>query len=448
MVKRFAVLSLALLGAWSCATVPAPAPSPYFVADIPAEVTTYLSLDDRLAAKEAWEALRSGRAEQAGKIIARLGSTNPVYALGMAYSDLVAGDLAAAEEGFKSSLQMFPDMFPARVGLAQIYDSRGERDKVFNEYREILKKDPENRWAKPRFEALQATLVQEEYGAGISAWKGGSREAAKTALLKALFYDPEHAAAHYHLGLIYLEENNASSALLHFQSYQSLESKDPAFQERMAEAYRRMAGLFYQNGEMGRSLEIYEKLKELEPGDQEALKRIEELKSKLGVFELPSQYLGIAALEAISREDLAALIGVKFKDYLDAPARRTEIVVDIAMSWAQRFIVKVASLEIMTVFDNHTFQPRRIINRAELAETAVRLMGVLQARGAKFVPLVDARRVQVADVSPDNYHYLSITGVLALQIMSVTPERMFEPERVVSGEEATRVLDLILRLAK
>jgi hypothetical protein len=118
------------------------------------------------------------------------------------------------------------------------------------------------------------------------------------------------------------------------------------------------------------------------------------------------------------------------------------------MSWAQRFIVKVASLEIMSVFDNHTFQPRRIINRAELAETAVRLIGFLQARGAEFVPLVEARRVQVADVSPDSHYYPSITRALALQIMSVTPERMFEPERVVSGEEAIRVMDLVLRLAK
>jgi hypothetical protein len=67
--------------------------------------------------------------------------------------------------------------------------------------------------------------------------------------------------------------------------------------------------------------------------------------------------------------DLAALIGVKFESFLDAPPTRTEILVDISLSWAQRYIVKVASLEIMNVYDNHTFQPRRIINRAELAET-------------------------------------------------------------------------------
>ena len=39
MVKRIAVIGLALLGAWSCATLP-PAPPAFFVEDLPAEATT------------------------------------------------------------------------------------------------------------------------------------------------------------------------------------------------------------------------------------------------------------------------------------------------------------------------------------------------------------------------------------------------------------------------
>lgn len=174
MVKKIAVVSLALLGAWSCATAPS-TPSAYFIENIPADVTTRLSLDDRLAAKEAWEALRAGRAEQAGKIIAKLASTNPVYAVGMAYVDLLSGDLAAAEEGFKASLQSFPDMTPSRVGLAQIYDQRGEEEGTLNEYREILKRDPENRWAKPRYETLRDGLVKRSMADARAAQAAGDR---------------------------------------------------------------------------------------------------------------------------------------------------------------------------------------------------------------------------------------------------------------------------------
>jgi len=440
MVKRIAAVGLALLGAWSCASVPS-TPSAYFVADIPADVTMRLSLDDRLAAKEAWEALRQGRPERAGKIVSRLGSTNPVYATGLAYADLVAGDLAAAEEGFKAALETFPEMTPARVGLAQIYESRGEREKVFTEYREILKKDPQDRWAKPRYESLRDDLVKGSLEAARAARSAGDVEAAKREYLKVLFYEPERTEAHLDLARIYRQEKNSESALLHFRAALAA---GQASEEVLTEYADFLAG----TGELGLSLEVYEKLREVRPRDEELARRIEELRAKLGVFELPSQYAAVASLDAVAREDLAALIGVKFESYLDAPPKRTEILVDIAMSWAQRYIVKVASLEIMNAFDNHTFQPRRIINRAELAETAIRLIGVLQARGAKFVPLVDARRVQVADVSPDNYYYSSISRALALEIMSVTPERMFEPERVVPGTEASRVMDIILRLAK
>jgi Tfp pilus assembly protein PilF len=440
MVKKFFAVGMALLAAWSCAILPT-APPAYFVADVPSDVSTRLRLDDRIAAKEAWDALKAGRAEQARKLVSKLGIASPVYAVGLAYADLLEGDLAAAEQGFQASLRSFPDMTPARVGLAQIYESRKERDKVFNEYREILKTDPGNRWARPRFESLRDDLVKGSLAAARTALASGDREAAKREFLKVLFYAPDTTEVHIELARIYRQEKNRESALLHFKAAMVVRTADKA-------VLREYADFLAESGELGPSLEVYERLAALEPQDAAIGKRIEELKGKLGVFELPSQYANIPATEAVTREDLAALIGVKFGDFLAAPGWRTEILVDIAISWAQRYIVKVASLEIMSVFDNHTFQPRRIINRAELADTAVRLIGVLQARGAKFVPLVDTRRIQVADVSKDSYYAQAITRALAYQVMTLTPERMFEPERTVSGREAIRVMDLILDLAR
>lgn len=268
---------------------------------------------------------------------------------------------------------------------------------------------------------------------------------ALTALLKVLFYDPDSSEAHYELGRIYLQEDNVESAMIHFQSF--LE-KDTAGADRRKAVLRDIAEMHFLRQEFGRSLDYYERLRELEPADQDVLRRIEELKASLGIYELPSEYASIPTSEAVAREDLASLIGVKFKDLLDGPGRRTRIVVDIATSWAQNYIVEIASLDIMSVFDNHTFQPRRIINRAELAETAVRLIRFLQARGRRFVPLMEARRIQIADVTPENYYYPAIVEALSYQIMVLDPQRMFEPERTVTGREAIRVLDIILGLAR
>jgi len=440
MVRKLAAIGLALLGAWSCAKPPTGPPA-FFVGDIPSDVSTHLRLDDRIAVKEVWDALKAGRAEQARKLVSKLDTASPAYAVGLAYADLLLGDLAAAEDGFTASLRSFPDMTPARIGLAQIYESRQESEKVLGEYREILKTDPENRWAKPRFEALRDDLVKAAMADARIALAAGDREAAKREFLKVLFYAPETVEAHLDLARIYRQEKNAASALLHFRAAMQGRTEDQA-------VIREYAETLADSGELGQSLDVLEKLAVLEPRDAAVGKRIEELKAKLGIYELPSQYAEIAAQEAVTRQDLAALIGVKFGDLLDSPGKRTEILVDISMSWAQRYIVQVASLDIMSVFDNHTFQPLRIINRAELADTAVRLIGVLQSGGAKFVPLVEPRRIQIADVSADNYYHQAIIRALSFQVMILTPERMFKPERTVPGNEAIRIMDLILGLAK
>jgi len=440
MVKRTAVIALAILGAWSCATLP-PAPPAFYVEDLPDEAARRLRLDDRIAAEDAWDALRSGRPALARKYLLKLGTASPVREAGLAYADLLEANLADAEARFKSSIAGTPDMVPSHVGLAQIYESRRERDKAFEEYRAILEIDPDNRWAGPRYENLRDELARESTAAARTALAAGNTVTAKNKFMEVLAYDPGSADAHLELARIFRREKDSAEALTHFKAALAAGTEDQA-------VLREYAEFLAEAGELGQSLEILEKLAAASPKDPSVGKRVEELRAKLGVYEIPSQYDAIPGLEAVTREDLAALIGVRFAGDLEAPGPRTEIVVDIATSWAQRYIVTVASLGIIRASVNHTFQPRRIINRAELADAAVRLVGVLQERGARFVPLVEERRIQVSDVAPDNPFHPSITRALALQIMALTPERRFEPDRTVSGEEAIRVLDIIQKLAR
>jgi Tfp pilus assembly protein PilF len=439
MVKRIALLAAALLGAWACASAPV-APPAFYVEDLPAEAMR-LKLDERIAAVNAWEALKAGRVEQARKYLAKLGPANPIREAGLAYADLLAGNMPAAEARFKSSVEGTPSMVPSRVGLVQIFESRRERDRAFAEYREILKLDPDNRWAKPRFEALRDDLVREATADARTALAAGNRETAKRDFLRVLEFAPDTTAAHLELARIFRQEKAKDEALAHYRAVMAAGTADKALLREFAE-------FLAEAGELGLSLDVLEKLAADQPRDTAIGKRVEEIRAKLGVYEIPSQYDAIPALESIAREDLAALIGVKFEESLAAPGARTEILVDIATSWAQRYIVMVASLEIVRASVNHTFQPRRIINRAELADAAVRLIDVLQTRGAKFVPLVEPRRIQIADVTPDNVFYASIAKALAYQVMTLTPDRKFEPERTVSGEEAIRVFDIIRDLAK
>lgn len=443
-MKKAFVAGMVLVGTWSCVTF-APAPPSYYIEDIPPSVVGRLTLDQRILANEAWLDLKEGRGDRAQRVLLKLGQDSPVYAVGLGYVSLYLSDLVTAEADFKESLGRFPDQTLAHIGLAQVYEVKGQKDLAFAEYREILERDPENRWAKPRFEALQKELTKALLDEAANARAAGRAAEARAALLKVLSYAPGSWEAHYELGLGYFEEKNLDGAELHLHAF--LEN-NKANRDQLKTALRALAEIYDRKQAFGRSLDCYEKLAELEPQDKAVAERIEDLKGKLGIFELPSQYGLIPSQDAIAREDLAALIAVKFKDFLNVPERKTQILVDISTSWAQRFIIQVASLDVMKAYDNHTFQPRRIINRAELAESLAGLIEFLKGRGVRLVPLLEARKIQVADVTPDNFYYPSIIKAVAYQVMDLTPQRMFEPERTVSGSEAARILDIALGLAK
>jgi tetratricopeptide (TPR) repeat protein len=431
---------IALFGTWSCVTLQ-PTPPSFYIGNIPYSVSMGLSLDQRIASEEAWKDLREGRVEEARKIFLRLGEGNPLYAVGLGYAQFGLGDFETAASYFKASIERFPDMSPARIGLAQIYETLGQRDQAFAQYRDILKSDPGNRWAKPRFEKLRSELVEQAFAEAKAAQAAGDQEGRKKALLKVLFYAPESAEAHLALAGIYGEEKNTASQLVHLKAAAEARPGDKTLLRAYADA-------LYEAGEFGRSLDLYEKLAVLVPQDMSVAARIKDLKNELGVFELPSQYGLIPSQDSITRADLAALIAVKFEDFFKTPAPATQILVDISTSWAQRFIIEVASRNVMSVYDNHTFQPARIINRAEMADAASRLVSFLEGKGIKFVPVLEARKIQIADVSPDNFYYQPILRVVSLQIMVLSPEKLFEPEKTVTGREAGSILDIVLGLAK
>ena len=76
----------------------------------------------------------------------------------------------------------------------------------------------------------------------------------------------------------------------------------------------------------------------------------------------------------------------------------------------------------MESYENHTFLPKKIINRAELAETLVRLVNFLKNKGYRFTPQMAPDRVQISDVPPDNYFHAPIVQIVAYQIMDLGPQ--------------------------
>jgi len=431
---------LSALAFWSCMTYQ-PTPPVLYTEELPFAAVTELSLDERIAVEDAWKNIREGRAKKAERIISKLGSQNPFYYVGLGYVAYILGYPQRAEEYFKTSLSEFPEMVLPHFGLAQIYQETGQEDLAFSEYREILKESPEHPWAKPRLEEIRFRKTEGLLSDARDLQSAGSKEESKQTYLKALYYSPDSTEAHLALAQLYKDEGNLQSALVHLQAAQTQIPQNIDIKKEHADA-------LFQAGELKKSLSLYEELSQKEPNNKEVQKRLETIKNRLGIFELPSQYNSIPNSEAISKEEVAALVSVKFKNIIDEPTGKPPIIIDISTSWASAFILQMASLGILDVYPNHTFQPKKVITRADMAEILFRLTEHLKRKGYSFIQQIPPEKIQISDVSAGNYYYRPILLMISYDIMDLTGAREFLPDKAVSGPEAGRLAELILALIK
>jgi Tfp pilus assembly protein PilF len=440
VVKKILPSFLLLVWVWSCVSYQPVKPSLY-IEDLPQTIVTELTLDNRIITEEAWKKLRQDNGIKAQKILNRLGVESPAHHVGLGYAFFLLGEYQASEEKFKTALNYYPGMILIHLGLAQLYQKTGRENSAFAEYREVLKKDPEHSWAKKEYEALKTKKTEEALTEGLDFLDRGNRERSKEAFLRALYYSPDSIKAHLALAKIYKEEDQLQNALVHLKAASSNEKKNPEILKDYAE-------ILLLTEQYAKSLDIYEQLLEMQPDNQDIQSRIENLKNRLGIFELPSQYHNIAYKEAISREEMAALLAVKFKETFEATKPKPPIIIDISTSWASKFILTTTSFSILEIYPNHTFQPQKIITRAEMTEILLRLINLLKKKGHSLIQQFPPDIIQISDVSPDNYYHDPITQIISYQIMDLDAERAFRPEQPVSGQEAVKTLDLILSLIK
>jgi len=438
MIKK-AWLILILLAAASCATFQKTYTPPSFYLEPPRPVMlASLNLNQRLIFEDGWKSIKKGDVDGARKNFLKLGANSPFYHLGEGYCRLYENDLQAAESFFQKALEIDRELIPARIGLVTIYEHLGQEEKEFSQLREILKKEPDHAWARPKLEALKNKLTQQLVSQAREALGKNKKEEARQNLLKALFYAPDSVETHTLLARIYRSEKKLPQALNHYQAALNLSANDKVLLREYAET-------LLENDDLSKSLDIYEKLEELNPQDKEVLGKISFLRNQLGIVEIPSLYNQIPQSSAITRQDLAAIIGVKFYQFLPEP-KNTPIIVDIAASWASKFIIKVVGNSIMDVYENHTFEANRTITKAELSETFYRLINHLKSRGKKIIPQIPENKIMISDIPTDNLYYYPAVQMVAYQLMELSPSRRFMPEAPVPGNEALRIADLLLNL--
>ena len=434
--KNWIIIILMIFISGACATKQVPLPTIY-LGTLPQAEIADLSLDNRILVEDAWAYIQEGRGEKALNLLSKLDRGHPFYLVGMGYAFYILKDLASAEEFLTAAAQQKPDIILENLGLAQLYWETQREDLAFAQYREILKQDPDHPWARPRYIEIQQRKTQQALNTAQQARDGGVLESAQSAYLKALYYSPQNLEAHMALSDIYLEKGETENALVHLKAARAESPDDPRVLKTYGEA-------LFQSENYKQSLETYQKVLELEPENTQAQERIEQLKNRLGIFELPSQYENIPAQDAVSKEDVAALIGVKFDPFLKETGKNPPIIIDISTSWATEFIIQATSLGLLDIYPNHTFQPGKIVTRAQMAEILFRLIRYLRQQGFDFVQQISPQNIEIMDVSSDNFYYHPIVMMVSYDFMNLASGRRFHPDRPVTGNEAIQLMDIIL----
>ena len=151
-------------------------------------------------------------------------------------------------------------------------------------------------------------------------------------------------------------------------------------------------------------------------------------------------YRDIRSASSLKREQLAAVIVRYFPQVAEFP-QIPQIVTDVQDSWARPEIQLTVGTGLIDPFPNHTFQPSGLINRGLFALSISRLIRLLGVSPA------DAPPIPASDVASSSAIYRDIQLVLSVGLMGLEDSGSFNVSGEVSGEEAVRTVERLLRLS-
>lgn len=213
-----------------------------------------LSPDDPAALVVLYDAhTAKGDAATANQFLDRLsaagGGTEAAVRVFNAGADAArAGDLDTALTLFGKALEMDPELAPAHAASARLLLIEEQYEAALAAADKALSIDPDLiEVQRVRYEALRRLGREEEasqafeqlaaadpeglaetlYERGKAAFEGGDAAAAAQALEQAVQAKPDHARAHYYLGLTYVNAGDNAKAKQHLEKFVELAPNDP-----------------------------------------------------------------------------------------------------------------------------------------------------------------------------------------------------------------------------
>lgn len=432
MMMKYAKIFLVLVvaaGFGSCVSVPTGPVVTYLP-----EPVEYRDIDDAYAA--GLDYLREGDANAAIESFRSSAVGDEFLFTGFGYAYLLKRDYATARRNFERALALNPLNKDARIGLALLQESTATREELLEIYTQLQARYPEDPWIGSRLERIRAE-GREYYLEQADKIEGDQQRETEyiSRLEKAEQFGGEADPINLQIARFYRNRNEIPTAIRYLEKYVGDNLQDIAAMEELAHLYERIE-------KYDQSLLIYRKIQNLQPENLVWQDRINEIKTLLYDSDLPQKFKNIFFKKAINREDLAALVGHYFQDYLmiqGAPV----IISDIGDSFARTHIIKVCSNGIMRLKPDHSFDRYREVDRADFCTVLHNLIDYLENKGYDLNLRVRRNLIRPTDISPEHRNYSTILLLVNLGIMELDSRERFNPTLPVRPYEALAALKKI-----
>jgi tetratricopeptide (TPR) repeat protein len=443
MTRSFLAFILAVAAlASACAPKTAPPPPagalryPDFVYPGPPARVGDARARERL--QEGWSRLQAGDVKGAESAFGQLVQQQPAFypaAVGLGYALLAQNKPKDALARFDGAARTAPRYGPALAGRGEALLASGQRDAALEAFEAALAADAALGDLRRRIDALKLDQFQDRVAAARRAADAGRFDEAREAYAAAIALSPDTAFLYRDLGLVEVRRKNLPEAERNLRKATALDPAD-------AKAFANLGDVLEERGNVGDAIAALERAYALDPADS-LKQRLDRLRERAQTSDLPPEYAAIPRLPQVTRGDVAALIGVRLRSVLaGATPRPSAVATDVRSHWAARWIVEVIRAGVMDVLPNHTFQPKAVVRRSELAQAINRILAMTGANPSR----ADRNRVNIADVGVSHLGYEDISAAVAAGVLSLEGGN-FRPSRAVSGQEAVDAVRRLERLA-
>jgi tetratricopeptide (TPR) repeat protein len=358
---------------------------------------------------------------------------------GLAYIALARGSEKDAVTRFERALEVDRNYVPALVGRGQALLEMDRAGDALASFEAALAKDPSLAELRTRVEVLRVRAMQDMLARAKAAAEARRWEEAKAAYLQAITASPDSAFLYRDLAAVEQKAGQRQEALAHYRRAVQLDVAD-------ARALAGIGSILAAEGDDLGALSAYERAAAIEPSEvPDGV--IAKIRARVALSKLPVEYREIPSHPAVSRADIASLIGIRLEPLVARMEPRQVIITDVRGHWAQPWITPVVRAGIMDTLPNYEFEPARGVRRGDLAATVSRILTLIAAFKPELAKKWQGARLTVNDVAPTHLSYPAVSMAAAAGVMPLSGGN-FDLLRPVSGAEAIEVIGRLEALAR